>query len=108
MLMGQPYPPISPEYKPVTVPAYERNAEVNNMRGSTDPSTGFVRQPSTKASMHPAGQIISNGSNRYQGAPIQQPDGSTTKQPYMPYVAPTQPLPSNLNGNSMGYPPTSN
>ncbi len=108
MLTGQPYPPISPEYKPVTVPAYERNAEVNNMRGSTDPSTGFVRQPSAKASMHPAGQIISNGSNRYQGAPIQQPDASTTKQPYMPYVAPTQPLPSNLGGNSTGYPPTSN
>ena len=108
MLTGQPYPPISPEYKPVTVPAYERNAEVNNMRGSTDPSTGIVRQPNTKASMHPAGQIISNGSNRYQGAPIQQPDGSTAKQPYMPYVAPTQPLPSNSSGNSMGYPPTSN
>jgi hypothetical protein len=108
LLTGQPYPPISPEYKPVTVPAYERNAEVNNMRGSTEPSTGFVRQPSTRASMHPAGQILSNGSNRYQGAPIQQPDGSTTKQPYMPYVAPTQPLPSNLSGNSTGYPPTSN
>lgn len=108
VLTGQPYPPISPEYKPVTVPAYERNAEVNNMRGSTEPSTGFVRQPSTRASMHPTGQIISNGSNRYQGAPIQQPDASTTKQPYMPYVAPTQPLPSNLSGNSTGYPPTSN
>lgn len=108
VLTGQPYPPISPEYKPVTVPAYERNAEVNNMRGSTETSTGLVRQPSTKASMHPAGQIISNGSNRYQGAPLQQPDGSTTKQPYMPYVAPAQALPSNLSGNSTGYPPTSN
>ena len=108
MLTGQPYPPISPEYKPMTVPAYERNAEVNNMRGNTEPSTGFVRQPGTKTSMHPAGQIITNGSNRYQGTPIQQPDASTTKQPYTPYVAPTQPIPSNLSGNSTGYPPTSN
>jgi len=108
MLTGQPYPPISPDYKPVTVPAYERNAEVNNMRGSPEASAGFVRQPNTKSSMHPAGQIIANGSNRYQGAPIQQPDASTAKQPYMPYVAPTQPIPSNLSGNSTGYPPTSN
>lgn len=108
MLTGQPYPPISPDYKSVMVPAYERNAEVNNMRGNLEAASGLVRQPSAKSSMHPAGQIIANGSNRYQGAPILQPDASTTKQPYTPYVAPTQPIPSNLSGNSTGYPPTSN
>jgi len=107
MLTGQPYPPISPDYKPVTVPAYERNAEVNNMLGNNEASSGLLRQPSAKSSMHPAGQIIANGSNRYQVAPIQQPDASTTKQPYTPYVAPTQPIPPNLSGNSSGYPPIS-
>lgn len=108
LLTGQPYPPISPDYKPMTVPAYERNAEVNSMRTAAESTSTFLRQPNLKPSMHPAGQTISNGWNRYQGTVIQQPDASAAKQPYMPYVAPNQPSPGNLTGGSTGYPPSSN
>lgn len=106
MLTGQTYPPMAPDYKPMTVPAYERNAVANTMRGNMDAAPGFVRQPSSKPSMHPNGQTILDGSNRYQGTPIQKPDATGTKLPYSPYLAPFQPNSANPNNNSMGYPPS--
>ena len=79
VMSGLPYPPLTKEYPPLTIPANEQNPSespqgvLSSMQDSLP-----IRQPS----------------NRYQYTP----QSSTTPIPYTP-IAPFQ------NGNSVGYPP---
>ena len=78
VMSGLPYPPLTKEYPPLTIPANEQNPSESpqGVLGSMQDSLP-IRQPS----------------NRYQYTP-----SSTTPIPYTP-IAPFQ------NGNSVGYPP---
>jgi hypothetical protein len=120
LMTGQTYPPVSRDYQPMTIPAYERNAQMYTPVGpnavSNNPVSG-VGNPTNTSPTNPMSTSSNTtnaaGSNRYQGTLIQQP-GSAPARPYIPYssfAAPSSANPGQAGnpsqtGNSVGYPPS--
>ncbi len=81
ILSGSPYPPVSKEYQPISIPAYEQGALNNAVAPTTNLSSQTIRQPTTN-------------SNRYMNAT-------------QPPVAPIPYKPMAPQSGMIGYPPSS-